>query len=162
MSMCETSLQLRGGIKICVAIVVFLTCTWFITIEWKGVGVRTVPTIRSLARGDGINHSASGDHRSLATQTTLNVTSVERSCSEVSNLKVLGKPLDRCATSKAVKMADEEDFYVSVKTTTRNHVSRMLPLLLTWFQTLQPKRVRSATFLCAFIVKFVYNSHEIG
>ena len=153
MSMFETSLQLLRGVKICLIIAVVLTSTWLMTVGWKGVGVPTVPAIRSSARGDG-NYSK--DHRALATSIpvdlTQNLKSVERSCSVVSNLKVLGKPLDRCATSKAVKMVEEEDIYVSVKTTYRNHVKRMLPVLLTWFQTLQPERVRSARFLCAFIV----------
>ena len=149
--MVETSLQLLRCVKTCVTIAVGLTCTWFMAVGWKGVGFQTVQMIRSSAQGDG-NHS--GDHRSLAAPPTPNVISVEPySCSAVSNLKVLGKPLDRCATSKAVKMVEEEDIYVSVKTTSRNHVRRVLPILLTWFQTLQPKRVRSARFLCAFIVE---------
>ena len=154
--MSEISLQLfqgirTWGIKTCVIIVAVLTCTsFYMTVGWKGVP--TVPSIRtSAARGDG-NNSTTGDHRSLATPSIQSVTSVERSCSMVSNMKVLAKPLDRCATYKSVKMVEEEDIYVSIKTTSRNHASRMLPVLLTWLQTLRPKRVRSARFLCALII----------
>ena len=59
----------------------------------------------------------------------------------LSNLTVLGKTVDRCATLQAVRLAEEEDIYVSIKTTSKNHVSRMLPVLLTWLQTLQPQQV---------------------
>ena len=67
------------------------------------------------------------------------------------NATVLGRPLDRCAASEAVKLAEEEDIYVSVKTTARNHKGRILPDLLTWFQTLNPQRVTpKMMYFCLF------------
>lgn len=64
-----------------------------------------------------------------------------RPCRTNLNLTVLGKRLDTCAVSQAVKLAKEEDIYMSVKTTSANHEGRILPDILTWFQTLNPKQV---------------------
>lgn len=69
-----------------------------------------------------------------------------RECN-ISNLTVLGRPLDKCATSEVANLAEKEDIYVSVKTTSKNHVSRMLPVLLTWFQTLHPEQVPALSYL---------------
>ena len=57
------------------------------------------------------------------------------------NLVVLGRSLDTCAASEAVKLAEEEDLYVSIKTTSKNNSTRMLTVLLTWLQTMNPKQV---------------------
>ena len=52
-----------------------------------------------------------------------------------------GRLLDRCSALEAAKMAQDEDIYVSVKTTPKYHSPRMLPILQTWFQTLPANQV---------------------
>ena len=66
-----------------------------------------------------------------------------------SNLTLLGKRLERCIpTSRSGGVDDSpatvvfpEDIYVTIKTTQKNHVTRIYPLLLTWLQTIQPDQV---------------------
>ena len=153
-SMLEKSLQLLQSIKTALIVVVFVICTWLVTVGWKGVGVPSIPNMRS---SEG---NKSFVTVSLSPSLPRTLAPVEGSCSLVSSLKVLGKSLDRCATSRAVKLAQEEDIYVSVKTTSRNHVSRMLPILLTWFQTLQPEQVRSTC--TSLLVNIITNYYDMG
>ena len=50
------------------------------------------------------------------------------------NVSLLGKRLERCAFAA-------DDVFITIKTTQRNHESRVLVLLLTWLQTVRPEQV---------------------
>ena len=126
--MSATSLRLLQTIQAGLVIAVTVTCTILLTIGWKGVEV-PMWTMRRTA-----------PQQTQTSIPTPQEPSLVPSCS-ASTLTVLGKPLDRCATSQAMQLAEEEDIYMSVKTASKNHASRMLPVLLTWLQTLQPKQV---------------------
>lgn len=110
---------------------------------WKKTGVPTPamsPPIADPRRGTSTGSSTTTAETQIQTQPDIHEPATEHSCN-LSNLVVLGKPLDNCATLEGVKLAEEEDIYVSVKTASKNHVSRMLPVLLTWLQSLKPEQV---------------------
>ena len=135
-----------------VATIVVVSCTSLILI----IGLMDVsgPSMRTSFRSRGtVKYVSAAQYaeciRLLGTHTfRSNDTRYRRrtpACN-VSNLTVLGRPLDRCATLEVANLAQEEDIYVSVKTSYKNHVSRMLPVLLTWFQTLHPQQVTFTEF----------------
>ena len=49
-------------------------------------------------------------------------------------ISVLGRRPERCITG-------EDDVYISIKTTRRNHKTRLPILLLTWLQSVRPEQV---------------------
>ena len=60
------------------------------------------------------------------------------------NVSLLGKQLERCAFTA-------DDVFITIKTTQRNHKSRVLILLLTWLQTVRPEQV---------ILQFMYHTYQ--
>ena len=162
-----TSLQVFHPIKTGLVVAVIMTVTLLLTVEWKGLGVINPTMLPTAASQDSspnfydsdsdVAYSHAPDlsptptahnHRPLVTtprQKTEPLATPPHPCTNPINLTVLGRPLDRCAASEAVKLAEEEDIYVSIKTASVNHESRILPDLLTWFQTLNPKQVYIVT-----------------
>ena len=58
-----------------------------------------------------------------------------------SNVSVLGKRLEKCTPGSLTPKFAPEDIYITIKTTQKNHNARLLPILLTWLQTVQPDQV---------------------
>ena len=67
-----------------------------------------------------------------------------------STVRVLGRQLERCLPewrspegllSENSHNLSPNDIYITIKTTHKNHQTRMLPILLTWLQTVQPEQV---------------------
>ena len=63
-----------------------------------------------------------------------------------STVRVLGRQLEKCRPEwRSEKILTSnfspDDIYITVKTTQKNHKTRMLPILLTWLQTVQPEQV---------------------
>lgn len=124
------------------------TCTLLMTLWGKKAGVPNpaMPLDPGQSTSSGGSTTAAATHQTqVQTQLVQQQPAFEYSCN-LSNLAVLGKPLDNCATLEAVKLAEEEDIYVSVKTASKNHVARMLPVLLTWLQTVKPQQVMIEVF----------------
>ena len=153
-----TTHQLLQQVKNALVISVFITCIVLMTVGWKnmdqtGDGAFVRPRTYIYTK-DSKSFSLAPSPEPTNTRTAVQpqqtptasksqdllVSNQGTSCNNP-NATVLGRPLDRCAASEAVKLAEEEDIYVSIKTTARNHESRILPDLLTWFQTLNPQRV---------------------
>ena len=63
-----------------------------------------------------------------------------------SNVTVLGRVLEKCVpTSTSTSTTSgfsQEDIYITIRTTQKNHNTRLPPILLTWLQTVQPDQVR--------------------
>ena len=67
-----------------------------------------------------------------------------------STVRVLGRQLERCLPewrspegllNENSNNLSPDDIYITIKTTHKNHQTRMLPILLTWLQTVQPEQV---------------------
>lgn len=68
-----------------------------------------------------------------------------------STVMVLGRQVEKCLpelrqaqTAEVQSQTSElslDDVYITVKTTENNHKTRMLPILLTWLQTVEPNQV---------------------
>ena len=142
--MSVTLLRVLQTIKGFLIVAVIAICTLLMAVGWKKVDVPNpatgVPGRGTSSGAGGSATTAAANQIRLQTQLIHEQPAIEYSCN-LSNLAVLGKPLDNCATSEAVKLAKEEDIYVSVKTASKNHIARMLPVLLTWLQTLKPQQV---------------------
>ena len=156
--------RLLRPLKSALLIVVLVTVALVLTVGWRGK--RILSAGRPAVYQSGMTNSPSNNYISdlliyhnltpssspfidQAVQPSVSTQAAAQPCTNP-DLRVLGKPLDRCAASEAVKLAEEEDIYVSVKTTARNHESRMLPILLSWFQTIKPQRV------CENLIYYVY------
>ena len=65
--------------------------------------------------------------------------------SYASTVRVLGRRVEKCVPMwKPDILAldfSQDDIYITVKTTQKNHNTRMLPIVLTWLQTVQPEQV---------------------
>ena len=91
--------------------------------------------------------TAGADHAQttfIATHAQIPNVDVRRRCLPRGHVSVLGKPLEQCITriqSQIPKSVSSEDIYITIKTTQINHNARMLPLLLTWLQTVHPEQV---------------------
>ena len=63
------------------------------------------------------------------------------------NVTVLGRVLEKCMpTSPSTSTSttggfSQNDIYITIKTTQKNHNTRLRPILLTWLQTVQPDQV---------------------
>ena len=153
----------------CVLIaVVLVTCILVTLAGWKWIGVLTQrPSVRnhqqsssnffsSLASNTAptVNQSKSlteaasrpavpqsENPRKPATLQIPLMSAEQLQCTVDSQVSLGGKALDRCAALEAAKLAQDEDIYVSVKTTPKYHSPRMLPILQTWFQTLPANQV---------------------
>ena len=80
-----------------------------------------------------------------------------------STVRVLGRRLERCLQewkspeallSENSNNLSPDEIYITVKTTHKNHQTRILPVLLTWLQTVQPEQVckyYAAMHLCISI-----------
>ena len=93
---------------------------------------------------DGANHTPS---------TSAHAQKQKEQCTPVgghsSTVRVLGRQLERCRPkwrpAEAEALAANfslDDIYITIKTTQKNHKTRMLPILLTWLQTVQPEQVQ--------------------
>ena len=124
MSLAQSRLRLRNIVRnaLVITVTVFVTFTMLLAVGWQKKSAAPKP------------------YSNPCPSPRPEPDSVRHSCN-VSNLTVLGKTVDRCATLQAMRLAEKEDIYVSIKTVSVNHVSRMLPVLLTWLQTLQPQQV---------------------
>ena len=62
-----------------------------------------------------------------------------------STVRVLGRRLEKCLPEwkpeALTSNFSPDDINITVKTTEKNHKTRMLPVLLTWLQTVQPEQV---------------------
>lgn len=62
------------------------------------------------------------------------------------NVTVLGRVLEKCMpTSPSTSTTggfSQDDIYITIKTTQKNHNTRLSPILLTWLQTVKPDQVR--------------------
>ena len=67
-----------------------------------------------------------------------------------STARVLGRKLERCLPewrspegllNENSNNLSSDEIYITIKTTHKNHQTRMLPILLTWLQTVQPEQV---------------------
>lgn len=128
------SLVLLQNIKIALLVTVSVTCVVLLTVGSKKAGLPNPYPWPATRPASKFSHQAQPDVLRQGP-------AVLKACN-LSHIKVLGKPLDRCATSEAVKLAEEEDIYVSIKSASVNHERRMLPDILTWLQTLQPHQVK--------------------
>ena len=94
----------------------------------------------------GAYHAPSGSSRSAHAQ---------KRCAPVggpnSIVRVLGRQLEKCLPewrspeallSENLNNLSPDEIYITVKTTHKNHQTRMLPILLTWLQTVQPEQVQ--------------------
>ena len=151
-NMCLTSFQLLRHVKNALIIAVFVICTMLMTLGWKTIDLK-VQTVRPYSHI--VTSTASG--RNVQAQPAV-VTKTDHSPKDDScvnpDVTVLGRPLDICAASEVVKLVEEEDIYFSVKTAGKNNVTRMLPVLLTWFQTVKPNRVS-----CTCYSLYVHGTH---
>lgn len=149
-----TSIQVLQPVKTALIVSVLVTIAVLMIVGWKGAGLQ-MPVMRPTARqtqSAAVNQSSrstsphdTSTHRHSNSSSALNQISSPRRLQvepcRNPDIQVLGKKLDTCAASEAVRLAEEEDIYFSIKTTARNHVSRMLPVLLTWLQAVNPKQV---------------------
>ena len=156
-----TTHDLLQQVKNALIISVFITCIVLMTVGWKridkiGYGAFVRPRTYiytkdsqsfSLASSPEPTNTSTAVQQTKSQQTptasksqALLVSNQGTSCKNP-DATVLGRSLDICAASEAVKLAEEEDIYVSIKTASVNHERRILPDLLTWFQTLNPHRV---------------------
>ena len=138
------SVQLLRHVKNALIIAVFVICTILMTLGWKTF-YPVIQTVRPYSHTVDLTTSTTpGDNVAVAAEPAV-VAKTDRSPKDDScvnpNVTVLGRPLDICAASEAVKLVEEEDIYFSVKTAGKNNITRMLPVLLTWFQTIKPNRV---------------------
>ena len=142
--MCLTSFQLLQHVKNALIIAMFVTCTMFMTLEWKTIDP-VIQTVRPYSHTVDLTTSTAPGHNVAVAAEPAVVTKTDHSPKDEScvnpDVTVLGRPLDICAASEAVKLVEEEDIYFSIKTAGKNNVTRMLPVLLTWFQTIKPNRV---------------------
>ena len=154
--------QLLEQVKNALIISVFITCVALMTIGWKrfdpaeGTGFRPKPWTYVYTVNQSsppVPESTSTTHQqtipqvrptALKPKTVVSTSTSQTSTCKNPNVTVLGKQLDICAASEAVKLAEEEDIFVSIKTASVNHVRRLLPDFLTWFQTINPQRVNYA------------------
>ena len=62
-----------------------------------------------------------------------------------SNVTVLGRRLERCTPVSNSPLTSsgftQDDVYITIKTTQSNHGTRLVPLLITWLQTVHPEQV---------------------
>ena len=71
-----------------------------------------------------------------------------------STVRVLGRQLEKCrpewrSEKTLTSNFSPDDIYITVKTTQKNHKTRILPILLTWLQTVEPEQVISCIQLIA-------------
>ena len=61
-----------------------------------------------------------------------------------SNVSILGRVLERCIPAPSLSTPSgfsQDNIYITIKTTQKNHNTRIRPILLTWLQTVQPDQV---------------------
>ena len=62
------------------------------------------------------------------------------------NVTVLGRVLEKCVprptSTSTTGRFSQDDIYITIKTTQKNHNTRLRPIVLTWLQTVQPDQVR--------------------
>ena len=81
-----------------------------------------------------VHPTSSSTTPSLSLSSTIKLVPVPKCVQTEANVSLLGKRLERCDFAA-------DDIFITIKTTQKNHKSRVLVLLLTWLQTVRPEQV---------------------